>query len=261
MCAVTSALGGSVTAPKSQKGSFAGSELVLSTSNAAQPPSLDCMPTDQATPRSDAPLSSIAGAAQREHDDGRVVDVRVVVVRELEREAAGLELRAAHGPVALHADLAAGEPLRAARRRSRAPGSKPASSSAMTASAVSHTGDWHASSRRPASSSIVKLSSPASARTITGMVEPVAERVQRDDRPDPRRLDPAPRAVRLLPLDDPALGRAQRAPAQRPERLALVPVQAAVEERERARGRLGRRLDRRARSAARGSRTGRRRSA
>jgi hypothetical protein len=58
MCAVTSALGGSVTAPKSQKGSFAGMPLVLSASNAPQPPSLDCMPSDQARPRSAAPPSS-----------------------------------------------------------------------------------------------------------------------------------------------------------------------------------------------------------
>jgi hypothetical protein len=60
MWAVTSALGGSVTAPKSQKGSLAGSGLVLSTSKAAQPPSLDCIPTDHATPRSAAPASSIS---------------------------------------------------------------------------------------------------------------------------------------------------------------------------------------------------------
>ena len=132
MCAVTSALGGSVTAPKSQNGSLRGSALVLSASNAAQPPSLDCMPSDQARPRSAAPRVVDLGAPQREHDDGGVVDVGVVVVRELEREAAGRRGRAAHRPVAAHAHLAAGEPLRRRARPRRAPASRPASSSAST---------------------------------------------------------------------------------------------------------------------------------
>jgi hypothetical protein len=49
---VTSADGGSITAPKSQKGSLVMSSRVLSASNAPQPPSRDCMPTVQSTPRS-----------------------------------------------------------------------------------------------------------------------------------------------------------------------------------------------------------------
>ena len=44
-CAVTSADGGSITAPKSQNGSFSTRRRVLSASNAPQPPSRDCMPT------------------------------------------------------------------------------------------------------------------------------------------------------------------------------------------------------------------------
>ena len=48
---------------------------------------------------------------QREHDLGRVVDVGVVVVRELERPAAGREQRTPHGPVALDPDLLAQQPL------------------------------------------------------------------------------------------------------------------------------------------------------
>ena len=51
-CAVTSADGGSITAPKSQKGSFVHSCGVLSASNAPQPPSRDCMPSSQRSPRS-----------------------------------------------------------------------------------------------------------------------------------------------------------------------------------------------------------------
>jgi hypothetical protein len=52
MCAVTSAVGGSITAPKSQNGSFSTSRRVLSASNAPQPPSADCIPITQAMPRS-----------------------------------------------------------------------------------------------------------------------------------------------------------------------------------------------------------------
>ena len=73
-----------------------------------------------------------------------------------------------------------------------------------------------------------------------GMVERVAERMQRDDRPDPRRLDASPGAVRLLALDDPSLGRAQGPAAHRRDGLPLVGMQAAVEEGEEARPRLDR---------------------
>jgi hypothetical protein len=52
MCAVTSADGGSITAPKSQKGSLLTSSRVLSASNAPQAPFLDCMPVSQRSPRS-----------------------------------------------------------------------------------------------------------------------------------------------------------------------------------------------------------------
>ena len=50
------------------------------------------------------------------------------------------------------------------------------------------------------------------------VLEAVAERGEHQDRPDPRRLDPAPRAVGLLVRAHPALGLAQRGAAQRPRR-------------------------------------------
>ena len=56
-CAVTSADGGSITAPKSQNGSFSTSRRVLSASNAPQPPSPDCMPITQSMPRCTADSS------------------------------------------------------------------------------------------------------------------------------------------------------------------------------------------------------------
>ena len=71
MCAVTSADGGSITAPKSQKGSLVTISRVLSASNAPHAPSLDCMPVSQRTARSMAGRalagrpSGVAGNATR----------------------------------------------------------------------------------------------------------------------------------------------------------------------------------------------------
>ena len=60
-CAVTSAEGGSVTAPKSQNGSLATSREVLSASKAAQPPSADAIPVIQVRPREMAALRRASG--------------------------------------------------------------------------------------------------------------------------------------------------------------------------------------------------------
>ena len=114
-CAVTSADGGSITAPKSQNGSLLASSRVLSASNAPQPPSRDCMPTTQAHAALDgAPRRRRrrGDAAQREHDLGGVVDVGVAVVGELERPAARRRAsgrRTAQSP--RHADLLAQQPV------------------------------------------------------------------------------------------------------------------------------------------------------
>ena len=108
-----------MTAPKSQNGSLLTSSRVLSASNAPQPPSLDCIPASQASPRSMAAwfLRALAGPAQREHDLGGVVGVGVVVVVELERPAARGQVRPAHLPVARAADLLAEHPARGAGQR------------------------------------------------------------------------------------------------------------------------------------------------
>ena len=204
---MTSALGGSVTAPKSQNATLAQSRLVLSTSKAPQPPERLCIPSIHSTPRSAAPPSS-RSAAQREHDDGRVVDVGVVVVRELEREAAGGELGPAYRPVALDSNLLGGEPVGAADDRR-----------VLRREACVEERDH--GQRRVPDGRLAGLDAPPVLVVDREGVEPgerardhrvvelVAERAQRDDRPDPRRLDPAPGAVALLPLDDPALGRPQ----------------------------------------------------
>ena len=55
-----------MTAPKSQNGSLLTSWRVLSASNAPQPPSLDCIPASQVSPRSMAAwFSGLLGPARR----------------------------------------------------------------------------------------------------------------------------------------------------------------------------------------------------
>ena len=143
--AVTSALGGSITSPKSQNGTSRTRLWQLSASNAPQPPSELCIASTHATPRSIASVDArgvgMVDREQREHHLGRVVDVGVVGVLELERPAAGRRAGPAHRPVAARADLlgrSASRPRGRAQRRRRA--GTPASASAITASAVSQTG-------------------------------------------------------------------------------------------------------------------------
>src|SRR5580698_407683 len=120
MCAVTSALGGSMTAPKSQNGSLLTSSRVLSASNAPQPPSLHCMPSSQRRPRRIAARPAAVRSlrsARREYDFGGVVGVRVVVVVELEGPARRGGVRAADLPVARLGDLLVEDPVRGAGER------------------------------------------------------------------------------------------------------------------------------------------------
>src|SRR5207245_4704607 len=76
---------------------------------------------------------------------------------------------------------------------------------------------------------------PLDALPHHGMLERVALQRERHQRVDPRGLDPAPRAIGLLALDDPALGPLERAPAQPRKRMALISARGAVEQREQAR--------------------------
>ena len=146
---------------------------VLSASNAPQPPSEDCMPSvqrDAALHRGFEPLAiRVVHAPQRQDHLGGVVDVGIRVVGELEGPAARLEVRPPHPPVPRDADLLA-EIQSAARSSAGWSRGKPASARPVTARHVSHTGDWHASSRRRSrsGSTIVNRSSPASAARSTG---------------------------------------------------------------------------------------------
>ena len=66
------------------------------------------------------------------------------------------------------------------------------------------------------------------------MVERVAAEMKRYQRIDPRRLDPSPGSVGLLAIDDPALGAGERRLSDRPQRMALVQVEEAVEREQQA---------------------------
>ncbi len=73
------------------------------------------MPSSQRTARSIAPAirsgSRVLDRAQREHDLGGVVDIRVVDVGELERPSPGRERGTAYRPVATAGDLLAEQPI------------------------------------------------------------------------------------------------------------------------------------------------------
>src|ERR1700683_2461705 len=87
-CAVTSALGGAITSPKAPNGSPRARDRVV-----------------------DAPSVGVGDAVEREHDLGRVVDVGIAVVGELERPTTGRELRPADGPVPLDVNLLVEQPV------------------------------------------------------------------------------------------------------------------------------------------------------
>ncbi len=225
---MTSALGGSVTAPKSQNGSFPGSVGVVDVERrpAVVPRLHPEHPCDRAVGRPGAD----PGASQRHHDDGGVVDVGIVVVRELEREAAGGEVRPAHRPVALDVHLARDEPLGRPADRVVTLLEPCVEQRDQRKRGVPH---GRLAGLDPAALFVLDRErvEPGERSLEHRMVEREPERVQRDHRPDPRRLDAAPRAVPLLPVDDPLDGAVERDPPERAEWVPPVGVQDAVEQR------------------------------
>ena len=175
-------------------------------------------------------------APERQHDLCGVVHVGVVRVGELERPPAGFEPRPAHRPVAGHPHLVPEQEV-GRPNEGRIVGRDPGVGERDDRDAVSHTGDWHASRRRPRSSSITNPSRPARPARDHRVIERVAAQREGEERVDPRRLDPAPRAVGFLAVEDPALGGRQGRPPQGPERPAVVACQHAVEHPEPAFGR------------------------
>ena len=118
----------------------------MSASNAAQPPLRLCRPQIHSRARSIAWRETIDGRAlsapvHSHHDDGGVVEIRVMRIGELKRPAAGTHVRPARAPIADDIQLLAGQqPFRPAAAASIAR-SSPTSSSVWHASAVSHTGE------------------------------------------------------------------------------------------------------------------------
>ena len=158
-------------------------------------------------------VAPAVAAAQGERDHCGVVDVGIEIVLELEGPAAGRELGAAHGPVAAHGDLLVLEPLGRAHERGVL--------GAETRVAQRQHGEAGVPDRRlaglgPEAAALVDDEPfPALDRSAQGLVlEAVAERDQHQDRPDPWRLDPAPRAVRLLVGPHPALCLPERSAAK-----------------------------------------------
>ncbi len=102
-------------------------------------------------------------------------------------------------------------------------GGRPASPSATAASAVSQMGERQAWTRRRSPSSTRKAAVEArEALRDHRVVQGVAQRVERDDRVDPRRLDAAPGAVGLLAVADPARDPRLRPGPQATQRPAVV---------------------------------------
>src|SRR5207237_1529711 len=147
-------------------------------------------------------------------DHGRIVDVRIEVVLELEGPSAGRELGAPDRPVTLDADLlgeqvlACLDELRVVRREA---------GGAEGERREARVPDRRLTGFRPQPVAFVDHETvPAVDALAEGLVlAPVAEGGEEEQRPDPRRLDAAPGAVGLLPLADPTLGLTQRAPPDR----------------------------------------------
>ena len=172
VCAVTSADGGSMTSPKSQNGSLVTSRLVLSASKAPQPPSLDCIPVSQVTPRCTA-------AADRGGRRGGRPGAARAAPRRCRRCRGSRRCRtrtpSRRGPARAAAPASRPGPVISSSSTQPAAlisagwsAGRPASARPMIASTVSQTGDWQASSRRTGpsgvSSQIVNRSSPARPR-------------------------------------------------------------------------------------------------
>ena len=162
----------------------------------------------------DRGLLADAHPVEGKREDGRVVDVGVVVVLVLEGPAAGSEVGPADRPVALDAHLLREQVLPRAHElrvvvRDAAGAEREQGQSRVPDGRLARLG--------PQPLAVLDHEAPPPFHRLAEhrVVEPVAERRKRDDPPHPRRLDPAPRAVRLLPLADPALGDRDRPSPQR----------------------------------------------
>ena len=194
---MTSALGGSITSPKSQNGrsrierpAVVDVERAPAAVGALHPLEPAHAALDR---RADARSVGMVDGPQRQHDLGGVVDVGVVDVGELERPAARLADRAGARPSRRVPRICWSSSQSAPRIDRLVVGGQPGVVRARSSPAhVSQTGDWQASTRRRCRRRIVKRSSPSSPRSDHRMVDAVPEQVQGDQRVHPGRLDAAP---------------------------------------------------------------------
>ena len=215
--AVTSAVGGSVTSPKSQKGRAATRLLSLSASKAPHPPSRLCMPSGpgRAPPAGGVHVRAGCGAGPAQGEDyfGGVVDVGVVVVGELERPSAGCQAGPAYGPVAGDRDLLAEQPA------GRGGDGRMFGVDAGVAKGDHGQGGVpHRRLARFDAPPLVVVNEEVLESMQGGgqdrVVERVALKVQGDDGVDDRGLDASPEAVGFLAADDPLLRPTERSPAE-----------------------------------------------
>ena len=162
-----------MTSPKSQKGMRRHRSRVLSASKAPQPPSVDCMPIIQRTPRCVAACSR-ARSGWSTRRSARITSAAssmsgYVSLANSKAQPPGSRFgrRTAQSPVTR---ISSSIIHSAARTSAGWSLGSPASARAITARQVSHTGDWHASSRRTSRSGsrIVNPSRPRNAARITG---------------------------------------------------------------------------------------------
>ena len=166
----------------------------------------------------------VAGAAQGDQHLGGVVGVGVPLVLELERPAARPAAARHEAPVADPGDLLREHPVarrlqrrvvaggarvgQRDRRQARVPDGREARLDAQALAAVGVEGE--------------RVVEPVDRRLQHRVVQRQAQRVEGDDRVDPRRLDAAPRPVGLLALHDPLHHPPLRHPAQPRDRAPVV---------------------------------------
>jgi hypothetical protein len=173
-----------------------------------------------------------ADAVQPEDHFRRVVHVGVEVVVELEGPAAGSEPRALDRPVSTDTDLLAHHPVDGPSDPWVGAGSAGVAERDEGQGGVPHRG----LARLEASNRSVwswlldgEPGPPGKTPRHDRVVDGPAQGVQRHEGVDPRRLDPTPRAVLLLPFDDPLLRPLERVSAQGPRTAPGGQPQSAVQ--------------------------------
>ena len=145
------------------------SSWTLSASNAPQPPSRDSIPIVHSTPRVDGLVQRRAVTARRRAMTTSAVSsmsgYQSFSNSKAQPPGAKCGRRTAQSP---RWRTSSPSSHRAPRSIAGWSGASPASPRPISASAVSQTGDWHASSRRIPSSTIVNLSRPSRPFWISG---------------------------------------------------------------------------------------------